>query len=120
VTTATGVVEADAVVLAGNAYSLMEPKHLSNLVFPAGSYVIATEPLSDEMANEINPQDLSACDANEIVDYFRLSADKRLLFGGACNYSGREPTSIKEYILPRMHKVVYESTTSGAAKSASC
>jgi glycine/D-amino acid oxidase-like deaminating enzyme len=105
VKTATGVVEADSVVLAGNAYSLLEPKHLSNLVFPAGSYVIATEPLSDEVANEINPQDLSACDANEIVDYFRLSADKRLLFGGTCNYSGREPASIKSYILPRMHKV---------------
>ena len=105
VRTATGVVEADSVVLAGNAYSLMEPKHLSNLVFPAGSYIIGTEPLSDEVANEINPQDLSVCDANEIVDYFRLSADKRLLFGGTCNYSGREPASIKSYILPRMHKV---------------
>jgi len=93
------------VVLAGNAYGLMEPKHLSNLVFPAGSYVIGTEPLSDEVANEINPQDLSVCDANEVVDYFRLSADKRLLFGGTCNYSGREPASIKSYILPRMHKV---------------
>ena len=105
VKTATGVVEADSVVLAGNAYSLMEPKHLSNLVFPAGSYVIGTEPLSDEVVNEINPQDLSVCDANEIVDYFRLSADKRLLFGGTCNYSGREPASIKSYILPRMQKV---------------
>ena len=105
VKTATGHVEADAVVLAGNAYSLLEPEHLSNLVFPAGSYIIGTEPLSDEVANEINPLDLSVCDANEIVDYFRLSADKRLLFGGACNYSGRDPASIKSYILPRMLKI---------------
>ena len=105
VKTATGHLEADAVVLAGNAYSLLEPEHLSNLVFPAGSYIIGTEPLSDEVANEINPLDLSVCDANEIVDYFRLSADKRLLFGGACNYSGRDPASIKSYILPRMLKI---------------
>jgi glycine/D-amino acid oxidase-like deaminating enzyme len=105
VKTATGSVTADAVVLAGNAYSLMEPKHLSNLVFPAGSYVIATEPLSEEVANEINPGDLSVCDANEIVNYYRLSADKRMLFGGTCNYSGRDPASIKAYILPRMLKV---------------
>jgi len=105
VKTATGYVEADAVVLAGNAYSLMEPKHLSNLVFPAGSYVIGTEPLSEEMANEINPGDLSVCDSNDIVDYFRLSADKRLLFGGSCNSSGRDPTSIKAYILPKMLKI---------------
>ena len=105
VVTATGHVEADAVVLAGNAYSRLEPKHLSNLVFPAGSYIIGTEPLSAQVANEINPLDIAVCDANEIVDYYRLSADKRLLFGGTCNYSGREPASIKAYILPRMLKV---------------
>ena len=105
VRTAGGSVQADAVVLAGNAYSLMEPKHLSNLVFPAGSYVIGTEPLSEDLVNEINPGDLSVCDSNDIVDYFRLSADKRLLFGGSCNYSGRDPASIKSYILPRMLKV---------------
>ena len=105
VKTANGYVQADSVVLAGNAYSLLEPKQLSNLVFPAGSYVIATEPLSDEMADEINPQDLSVCNANEIVDYFRLSADKRMLFGGSCNYSGRDPKDIQSYIRPKMLKV---------------
>jgi gamma-glutamylputrescine oxidase len=105
VKTESGYVEADAVVLAGNAYSRLEPKHLSNLVFPAGSYIIATEPLPENVANEINRQDVAVCDSNEVVDYYRLSADKRLLFGGACNYSGRDPTSIKSYILPRMLKV---------------
>jgi len=105
VKTANGFVQADSVVLAGNAYSLLEPKHLSNLVFPAGSYVIGTEPLSEEMVDEINPEDLCVCDSNEIVDYFRLSADKRMLFGGSCNYSGRDPSSIKAYIEPRMLKV---------------
>jgi gamma-glutamylputrescine oxidase len=105
VKTAHGYVQADSVVLAGNAYSLLEPKQLSNLVFPAGSYVIGTEPLSEEIVNEINPQDLSVCDANEIVDYFRLSADKRMLFGGSCNYSGREPADIQAYIRPQMLKV---------------
>ena len=105
VQTATGYVEADAVVLAGNAYSLLEPKHLSNLVFPAGGYMIGTEPLSEEVVNEINPLDIAVCDLNVIVDYYRLSADKRMLYGGSCNYSGREPASIKSYILPRMLKI---------------
>jgi glycine/D-amino acid oxidase-like deaminating enzyme len=105
VKTANGHVEADAVVLAGNAYSQLEPKHLSNLVFPAGSYIIATEPLSGEVVNEINPLDVAVCDSNEVVDYYRLSADKRLLYGGACNYSGRDPSSIRSYILPRMLKI---------------
>ena len=102
---ARGYVEADSVVLAGNAYSQFEPKHLSNLVFPAGSYIIGTEPLSEEITQQINPLDLAVCDVNEVVDYFRLSADKRLLYGGACNYSGRDPASIKSYILPRLKKI---------------
>ncbi len=105
VKTANGYIEADSVVLAGNAYSQFEPKHLSNLVFPAGSYIIATEPLSEDIVNEINPLDLAVCDLNEVVDYYRLSADRRLLYGGACNYSGRDPASIKSYILPRMQRV---------------
>ena len=105
VETANGYVEADSVVLAGNAYSQFEPKHLSNLIFPAGSYIIATEPLADDVAKSINRKDVAVCDLNDIVDYYRLSADKRLLFGGACNYSGRDPKSIKSYILPRMLKV---------------
>jgi glycine/D-amino acid oxidase-like deaminating enzyme len=105
VKTALGQVEADTVVLAGNAYHLLEPKHLSNLTFPAGSYIIGTEPLDEAMVNEINPLDLAVCDLNEIVDYYRLSDDKRMLYGGRCNYSGREPKSIKAAILPRMQKI---------------
>ena len=105
VRTASGYVEADSVVLAGNAYNVLEPKHLSNLVYPAGSYVIGTEPLSEAVVSEINQRDVAVCDTNEVVDYYRLSADKRLLYGGACNYSGRDPASIKSFILPRMLRV---------------
>ena len=105
VNTGSGSVRADAVVLAGNAYSRLEPKHLAGLVFPAGSYIIGTEPLSEDLAGEINPLDVAVCDMNEIVDYHRLSADRRLLYGGACNYSGRDPADIEAYILPRMLKV---------------
>ena len=97
--------QANAVVLAGNAYGQFEPKYLSNLVYPAGSYIIGTEPLSDDVINEINPLDVAVCDMDEVVDYYRISADKRLLYGGACNYSGREPASIKSYIEPRMLEI---------------
>ena len=71
-----------AVVIAGNAYSKLEPAHLANLVFPAGSYIIATEPLDEATVKRINPEDVAVCDLNNVVDYYRLSADKRLLFGG--------------------------------------
>ena len=74
-------------------------------MFPAGSYIIATEPLSAEVVAQINPRDLAVCDPNHVLDYFRLSADKRLLFGGRCNYSGRVPRSISAALLPRMLRI---------------
>ncbi|MEO0424621.1 MAG: FAD-binding oxidoreductase [Pseudomonadota bacterium] len=106
--TANGSVQANAVILAGNAYSRLEQKKLSNLIFPAGSYIIATEPLPEEVAYRINREDVAVCDLNNVVDYYRLSADRRLLYGGACNYSGRDPRDITKFIHPRMLKVYPE------------
>ena len=105
VETQHGYVDADSVVVAGNAYHALERKHLGGLTFPAGSYIIATEPLPAETLQSINPKDLAVCDLNEVVDYYRLSADGRLLYGGRCNYSGREPASIKASIRPRMLRI---------------
>jgi glycine/D-amino acid oxidase-like deaminating enzyme len=105
VRTARGAVRAGQVVLAGNAYHRLEPRHLSNRVFPAGSFIIATEPLPGEVLAAINPQDLAVCDMNEILDYYRTTPDGRLLYGGRCNYSGREPKDIQAAIVPRMLKV---------------
>ena len=106
VKTANGSIRANSVILCGNAYSHFEG--LKNLVFPAGSYVIATEPLGDEVVQRINKKDISVCDLNEVVDYYRMSSDNRMLYGGACNYSGRDPKSIKDFIVPRMAKVYPE------------
>ncbi len=103
--TAQGSVRADFVVLAGNAYQQLEPAVLSGLIFPAGSYIVATEPLSAAEAAQINPLDLAVCDMNEVLDYFRLSADRRLLFGGRCNYSGREPRDIGGTMVPRLRRI---------------
>ncbi len=103
--TEQGVVHAKQVVLAGNAYlGKTEPK-LFGSVIPAGSYIIATEPLSPELANKLLPQDMATCDQRIGLDYFRLSADKRLLFGGLCNYSGRHPKDITAILQPKMLKV---------------
>jgi gamma-glutamylputrescine oxidase len=105
VDTARGTVRADKVVLAGNAYlGRLEPK-LYGAVIPAGSFMIATEPLGSELASELLPGDMAACDQRVSLDYFRLSADKRLLFGGLCNYSGRDPKDITASLRPKMLKV---------------
>ena len=103
--TPLGRVEADSLVLAGHVYHRLEQRRLGGLLFPAGSFIIATEPLNASQRQQINPADLAVCDPNYVLDYFRLSADKRLLFGGRCNYSGRTPKSIQASILPRMLKI---------------
>lgn len=103
--TAQGVVHAQTLVLGCNAYLNNLDTTLSGKVLPAGSYVIATEPLSEEMARQLLPRNTAMCDQRVAVDYFRLSADRRLLFGGACHYSGRDPQDIGAYMQPKMLKV---------------
>lgn len=103
--TTQGQVKAKTVVLCGNAYLKdLEPK-ITGKVLPAGSYIIATEPLANELAQSVLPGNHAVCDQRVELDYFRLSADKRLLFGGMCNYSGRDPKSIKAALQPKMNKV---------------
>ena len=104
VVTQQGAVSADAVVIAGNAYHALERK-LRDIMLPVNSYIIATEPLSEEIVAAINPQDLAVCDPNVVLEYFRLSADKRLLFGRRFNYFDFDPDVIKNNLRPRMLKI---------------
>jgi len=102
---ASGTVRASSLVLGCNAHlEELEPK-LSGKVLPAGSYIIATEPLSAQLAAQLIPHNLALCDQKVGLDYYRLSADRRLLFGGACHYSGRDPADISAYMRPQMLKV---------------
>ena len=103
--TAHGNVRARTLVLACNAYLNDLNPQLSGKVLPAGSYIIATEPLSAAQAAQLLPQNMAVCDQRVTVDYFRLSADRRLLFGGACHYSGRDPQDISAYMRPKMLQV---------------
>ncbi|PVZ15337.1 MULTISPECIES: FAD-binding oxidoreductase [unclassified Pseudomonas] len=105
VRTAHGSVQASHLVIACNAYlGGLEPR-LAGKVLPAGSYIIATERLPAELAHRLLPQNTAMCDQKLTVDYFRLSADNRLLFGGACHYSGRDPKDIAAYMRPKMLQV---------------
>lgn len=104
VSTAEGSVTADYVVMAGNAYQVLN-KSVRGRFFPVRSYIIATEPLSDEQLDVINPHDFAICDPNFVLQYFRLSADKRLLFGGRCNYFGDDQKVIASNLKPRMLKI---------------
>lgn len=98
-------ITADIVVLGGNAYLGQLVPKLASRVLPAGSYIITTEPLGDDLAAEIMPADFAVCDQRWALDYFRLTEDKRLLFGGLATYSGRHPRDIVAAVRPNMLKV---------------
>jgi glycine/D-amino acid oxidase-like deaminating enzyme len=104
VVTQQGSVTADAVVIAGNAYHFLERK-LRGIMFPVNSFIVATEPLSEDAVRTINPRDLAVCDPNFVLEYFRLSADKRLLFGGRFNYFGDDPEVIEKRHRPKLARI---------------
>ena len=110
VATGNGIIESDYIVIAANAYIGDLNKKLRRMVMPAASCIIATEPLSSELAEKVIPSDMAVCDQNTILDYYRLSADKRMLFGGRFNYSGKIPSDdrIKIEIKKRMVSVFPE------------
>ncbi len=103
VVTAQGRIDAKQVLLAGDVYHKLEPKKLKGMIFPAMGGIVATQPLG-ELAEEINPQDLAVYDCRFVLDYYRLTADKRLLFGGGCNYSGRDSRDIAAELRPAIER----------------
>jgi gamma-glutamylputrescine oxidase len=99
-----GRVKAKFVVVAGNAYLGNLVPELSAKSMPCGTQVITTEPLSTELANSLLPQDYCVEDCNYLLDYYRLSGDKRLIFGGGVVYGARDPANIEAIIRPKMLK----------------
>ena len=81
-----GRVTADHLVLCGGAGRTPLLPHLSRRVMPVRTGMIATAPLPPELADSLIPGGQAVCDAKWIVDYYRLSADRRLLFGGGASY----------------------------------
>jgi gamma-glutamylputrescine oxidase len=104
VRTARGAVRARTVVLAGNAYLGHAVPELENRVMPFSTQIIATEPLGDR-ALALLPTDICVEDVRWILDYYRLSADGRLLFGGGTVYGGSDPADIRAKILPALETV---------------
>lgn len=71
---------------------------------PCGTQVITTEPLNEELAHSLLPQDYCVEDCNYLLDYYRLSGDKRLIYGGGVIYGARDPADIEAIIRPKMLK----------------
>jgi gamma-glutamylputrescine oxidase len=88
--TAQGVVRARHLVVAGGALLGRLVPALAAKLMDIGTYVAATQPLGAERAAALITNNAAAADMNWILDYFRRSADHRLLFGGRVSYSGLE------------------------------
>ncbi|AQZ95384.1 NAD(P)/FAD-dependent oxidoreductase [Halopseudomonas phragmitis] len=102
--TEQGQVKADYVVVAGNAYLGNLVPQLAAKSMPCGTQVVTTEPLDPELASSLLPQDYCVEDCNYLLDYYRLSADKRLIFGGGVVYGARDPANIESLVRPNLEK----------------
>jgi gamma-glutamylputrescine oxidase len=88
VLTEAGEVRARYLVLCGNVYLGATAPALAAKIMGVATYIVATEPLGEARARQLIANNAAVCDTNWVLDYFRRSADERLLFGGRVNYSG--------------------------------
>jgi gamma-glutamylputrescine oxidase len=100
--TARGAVRASHVLLAGNVYLHGVAPMLENRIMPVGTYIVASEPLDPELARSLIPSGAAVCDTNFVLDYFRPTADHRMLYGGRVSYSTATPTNLAASLQRRM------------------
>ena len=100
-----GSIRCDSVIYACNAYVDRLNKNLRSRIMPVGTYIIATEPLGEGTARSLISNNAAVSDTNFVLDYFRLSADYRMLFGGRVSYSTLEPRKLSASLEKRMLRV---------------
>jgi gamma-glutamylputrescine oxidase len=107
--TAQGEVQARFVVLAGNctlsAWGPQVAPEIAPRIMPVGTYIVSTPPLDPALVQRLVPSGAAVCDNNFVLDYFRFSADHRLLFGGRVSYTTLTPPGLKELMQRRMVQV---------------
>ncbi len=107
--TAHGAVQANFCVSAGN-YTLSEygpavAPDISARIMPVGTYIIGTAPVSTALHQALLPTNVAVCDNNFVLDYFRFSADHRMLFGGRVSYTTATPRNLQGIMQRRLAQV---------------
>ncbi|WP_311945505.1 NAD(P)/FAD-dependent oxidoreductase [Halomonas piscis] len=102
--TTGGMVKAERVVMAGNAYLNGVLSELESRSMPCGTQIITTEPLGESRAKALLPNNIAVEDCNYLLDYYRLTNDNRLIYGGGVNYGGEDPSDIETVIRPKLEK----------------
>jgi len=107
--TPQGAVTARFGVLAGNC---MLPEHgpavapeIAARIMPVGTYIIGTAPVDPALAARLIPGRVAVCDNNFVLDYFRFSADHRMLFGGRVSYTTMTPRDLQGVMRARMVRI---------------
>ena len=102
ISTEKAIIKAQKVVLACNGYlgNLFPP--IASNIMPINNFMVATEPLDDATANRINPLNASLSDSLFVINYWKLSEDRRLIFGGGETYSDKFPESITDFVRPKL------------------
>jgi gamma-glutamylputrescine oxidase len=108
VKTDQGSVNADFLVVACNGYlEKLEPR-TAGRIMPINNYMLATEPLPESLARQLIRDDTSMSDSLFVINYWKLSADNRLLFGGGETYSRQFPKDIPGFVRKYMLKIYPE------------
>jgi len=105
VTTDAGSVTAAFIVLACNGYLRKLEPRVAGKMMPINNFIIATEPLGEDRASQLISGRYGIHDTRFVVNYFRLSDDNRLLFGGGENYRRGFPRDIATFVRPAMLKI---------------
>jgi gamma-glutamylputrescine oxidase len=103
--TAAGTVRAHHLLIAGNALLGSLVPALSRKLMAVGTYIATTEVLGEERARALITNNAAVADINWVLDYFRRSADHRLLFGGRVSYSGVDPFDSARVLKARIARV---------------
>jgi len=108
VATPGGTVRAGLLVLGCNVHAGGPGAELDDWIIPVGTYVIATEPLGEERARRLMPTNVGVADMNFALNYFRLTPDHRMLFGGGVDGSGAAAASRRASMTAKMVAVFPE------------
>lgn len=100
--TEQGTVSASHVLLAGNVYLQGLAPVLESRVMPVGTYIVTSERLDPALARALIPSGAAVCDTNFVLDYFRPTADDRMLYGGRVSYSTTTPMNLAASMQRRM------------------
>ena len=108
VKTENGCVKAQHIVIGCNAYLGKLVPRMAGNIMPINNFVIATARLPLHLLPRINRDNLSMSDTLFVINYWKLSQDGRLIFGGGENYSSRFPRDIKAFVRPHLLNIYPE------------